>query len=127
MKPLNRSGQIIIGAIILLVIMAILVPGIIMYVQNESKWSVKEQRTTKAFQLAESAVERGFQQVILSTTVWSGIQAGGTIANYNFDNTFTDAWGGAYQIKIAQGPGVQTVTITGVGKDISNNEIRAVR
>src|SRR4051812_10401553 len=123
----NSKGQIIIGAIVLLLILAILVPGIISYVQNESKWTVKEQRTTRAFQLAESAVERGFQQIILSTVTWSTLQAGGALTGFNYDQTYTDLSGGQYEIKMISGPGTQTATITGVGRDTSNHEIRAVQ
>ena len=107
--------------------MALLVPAIIVYIQNESRWTVKQQRSTRAFQLAEAAVERGFQTIIQSTGNWNTLQGGGTLANYDFDNTYTDLPGGEYEIAIAQGPGTQTVTITGAARDTSTNEIRAVR
>jgi hypothetical protein len=123
----HTDGQVIIGAIVLLVILAILIPGLISYIQNEAKWTVKEQRTTRAFQLAESAVERGFQKIIQSTGVWNTLQSGGVLAGYNFDQTYTDLAGGVYEIKIIQGPGTQAATITGVAKDTSNKEIRSVR
>jgi hypothetical protein len=123
----KRDGQIVIGAIILLVILAIFVPALIKYTENESFWTVKEQRTTSAFQLAESAVERGFQTIILSTGVWNSIQAGGTIPGYNFDQVYADLAGGVYEIKISQGPGIQQATIFGIGKDSSSKEIRAIK
>ena len=59
MRSAVSGAQIVIGAIVLLVVLAILVPAIIVYVQNESKWTLKEQRNTRAFQLAEAAVEGG--------------------------------------------------------------------
>ncbi len=122
----NSSGQVIIGAIILLVLLAILVPGIIVYVQNESKWTVKEQRTTRAFQLAEAAVERGFQHVIQTTATWASVQAGAAITHYNFDRVYVDA-AGEYAIRITSGPGTNAATVTGVGRDLSTNEVRSVR
>src|SRR5262249_37922343 len=109
----KTSGQVILGAIVLLLVLAILVPALIVYVQNESKWTVKEQRTTRAFQLAESAVERGFQQVIQSTTVWASIQAGSTLSNYNFDYSYTDLPGGTYEIRVTSS-GTQGAAITGI-------------
>jgi Tfp pilus assembly protein PilX len=122
----NSRGQIVIGAIVLIVVLALLVPALVFYVQNETKWTLKEQRTTRAFQLAESAVERGFQEVITSTNNWAQIQSGTPITDYNFDRTYSDINGGSYQIRIQQGPGTQAATITGVGKDTSSNEVRAV-
>ncbi len=122
----TRDGQIIIGAIVLLVVLAILVPSIITYVQNEGRWTQKEERTTMAFQLAEAGVERGFQQVIQSTTVWASLQAGGTIANYNFDQKYSDLPGGTYEVRVLKGVGTQTVAITGVGRDNAQKELRAI-
>jgi hypothetical protein len=122
----QERGQILIGAIIVLVVLSILIPAIIMHVQHETDWAMKEQRSTRAFQLAETAVERGFQQLILSTGNWTTIQGGGTVTNYNFDHTYTDMYGGSYEIKIEK-TGTQAATITGVARDTLSKEIRAVQ
>jgi len=84
---LNRSGQIMIIAIGILLFLAIALPTVILMTQNESRWTVKEQRTTKSYQLAESAVEHGFQQLLLSTNTWTLVQGGSTINGFHFDQT----------------------------------------
>src|SRR5258708_24066282 len=123
----KTSGQVSMGAIVLLVILAILIPAIVQYVQNESRWTLKEQRTTRAFELAESAVDRGFQQLIVSTSAWANIQAGTIPSGYNFNQTYSDLYGGQYQVRISSGPAAQQATLTGVGRDTSSNELRAIK
>jgi Tfp pilus assembly protein PilX len=123
----SSKGQIVIGAIVLLVVLALLVPALVVYIQNEGKWTVKEEQSTRAFQLAETAVERGFQEIITSSSVWARIQASDIPDGYHFDQTYTDSVQGSYEIRIQQGPGSQAATITGVAKDTSNKEVRAVK
>jgi hypothetical protein len=125
LKP-NSRGNVLIIAIAILLVLSIMIPAMIKYIQNESKWTMKEQQTTRAFQLAEGGVERGFQQVILSTTVWGQIQAGTVPTGLHFDQLYTDIAGGTYALNISSGPGTQQVTITGVGRDASTKEVRAV-
>src|SRR5262249_23706195 len=123
----KQSGQILIGVIIVMTILIILLPALVSYIQRESSWSVKEQRSTRAFQLAEAGTERGYQALILSTTSVATVEGGGTLQFYNFDQKYTDLPGGVYAIKLVGNPAAQTITITSVGKDSSSNEIRAVQ
>ncbi len=122
----KSTGQVLIAVIVLMAILAISLPAIIQFVQNESRWTVKETRTTRAFQLAEAAVERGFQKIITSSSTWSSIQAGQVQTNYNFDFKYTDS-NGQYEVRVTSGPGTQQATVTGVGRDTSTNEIRAIK
>lgn len=126
MRP-KSTGQVLIGVVILVVFLMILIPAIVQYVQNETKWTVKEVRTTRAFELAESAVDRGFQQLIMSTSAWANIQAGTIPTSYNFDQVYSDLSGGQYEIRISSGPQTQQATIVAVGRDLSKNELRAVK
>src|SRR5436190_3058810 len=111
------------GAIVLLLILAITIPALIKGIQGESEWTVKQTRSTRAFQLAEAGIERGYQQLILSTGTWTVVQAGGTVRNFNFDRVYSGLGGGQYEIRIAQGPGTDAATITSVGRDNSSEEI----
>jgi hypothetical protein len=122
----NESGQLLIGAIVLLLVVAISVPAIISYVQDESRWTTRQLRTTRAFQLAEGAVEQGYQRVIISTTIWGEVQAGIAQTGYNFDQTYTST-SGSCEVKVSSGPGDGQVTILGVGRDGSTKEIRGVK
>ncbi len=72
-------------------------------------------------------MERGYQQVILSTTTLATVMTGGTIINYNFDKSYSDLPGGQYSIRLTGNPVALTITITAVGKDSSGNEVRAVQ
>ncbi len=126
----NRSGQLLIASIVILLVLAIILPALVMYTQNESKWTVKEQRSTKSYQLAESAVEQGYQKLLVSTGTWATVQGGTPVSGYNFDSSYTGVTGGNYQIRLAAGPSANQITITGVGKANSpsgNADVRSIK
>ncbi|OGS12691.1 MAG: hypothetical protein A2234_03045 [Elusimicrobia bacterium RIFOXYA2_FULL_58_8] len=123
----KRHGQLLVGAILLVAVLAIIIPVMVMYVQNEAKWSVKQGQNTNAFQLAEGAVDRGYQKVIESTQTWKQIQDGQAIPCMSFNCSFTDLSGGTYAVSVTSGPNSGEVTIVGVGRDKMNKEVRALR
>ena len=120
----RQGGQVLIGAIILLVLLSIALPALVRYTQNESIWTQKDSHSTKAFQLAEAAAEQGFQQLLLSSTAWTNTQAANPPAGFNFDQTYS-APGGTYEIRLKAGASASLLEVTGVAK--SNGEIRAVK
>lgn len=122
----NQRGQTLVAALAILVAMLILVPVLVMHVQRESRWSVKEQQSTMAFHLAEAGVERGYRRVTTSTATWSSVMSGNTISGYNFDIVYDDLKGGTYAIKITSTT-TNTVQIIGVGRDTNRKEIRAIK
>ena len=90
-RRLRESGQLIVGVMLLLVVMATLVPLMVLYTQREAKWSIKQDQTTTAFHLAEAGIEKGFRALARSTGTWFDlIEYGTPIANYQFDHTFDD-------------------------------------
>ena len=123
----NRKGQILLGVIALLVVMAILIPAMVKYIQNESKWSEKERENINAFQLAESSVDRAYQKLVESTTTWAALKNGQIPAGFNFDTVYSDMDGGTYTISITSGPGLEQATIIGVGRDKQKKETRALK
>jgi hypothetical protein len=123
----TKKGQLLIGVIALLVVLAIVLPAMVRYIQNEAKWSVKQGQNTNAFQLAESAVDRAYQKIVESTSTWTAIKNGQPIFGYNFDTVYTDIAGGAYTVSITSGPGSQQVTIVTVGRDNAKHETRALK
>ena len=68
------KGQVLVGVIVFLLVLAVIVPAMVLYVQNEARWSVKQQQNTNAFQLAEAAIDIGYQKVTESTSTWASIQ-----------------------------------------------------
>jgi len=87
----------------------------------------QEQRTTRAFELAEAGVERGYQQLILSTTTLGQVEAGGIWPNYNFDRFYTDLPGGQYSIRLVGNPARPNHHHYRRRQDNSGNEVRAVQ
>ena len=124
---LGRHGQILPGAIAMLVILAVMVPAIVLWVQRENVFASKQAFNTVAFHLAEAAAEKAYLYVSQSTITWNAIQAGTAQDDYHFDKKFTDIEGGTYAISITSGPGTQQVTIITVGRDKYNRETRALR
>ncbi len=114
-----------VGAILLMLILLILIPVMVKMGQNESKWTAKQQNNTQAFHLAELALERGYQQLILTTSTFFSVSTGVAVANFNFDTTYTDP-AGEYQIRLSSGPG-SSVYITAVGRDRNRTEIRSIK
>jgi hypothetical protein len=60
--------------------------------------------------LAESALDRGYQELILSTTNWATVTAGTPVPGFNFDTTYTSPEGGEYRIRFSSGVGGHWIT-----------------
>lgn len=127
LASLGRRGQILPGAVAMLVILAIMVPAIVLWIQRETVFASKQSHNTVAFHLAEAGVEKAYLYVSLSTITWNAIQAGTAQADYAFDKKYEDITGGTYAISITSGPGTQQVTIITVGRDKYGRETRALR
>jgi hypothetical protein len=121
----GESGQVLAGVIMLVMLLLIIIPAMVQWVQIESKASVKDQKATLAFNLAEAAVERGYWKVKSSTGACNQAIAGTVIPGYNFDTTYTDVSGGTYRIQISSA-GSNSFTVVGEGRDNQNNVTRAI-
>ncbi|MBI4678298.1 MAG: hypothetical protein HY748_12020 [Elusimicrobia bacterium] len=126
MKNAGR-GQILVGVIIIMVVLAVLVPVMVMYVQNESKWAIKQAQNMAAFQLAEGGIDRSYRKISESTTTWSNGQAGVFPAGYYFDLTYADTTGGCYTVAITSGPDEDQVTIVSISRQSAKKESRAIQ
>lgn len=116
------SGQILVGAVLMLMALLILVPAMVLYVRYESNWTVKEARTTSAFHLAEAATERGYWRISQSTIPTQIIP----IAGYSFDKSYSDVSSGTYAISIGSDAN-KNIIVTGVGRDLLKSEVRAIQ
>jgi hypothetical protein len=126
-SSLGRRGQILPGAVAMLVILAIMVPAMVLWIQRETVFASKQSHNTVAFHLAEAGVEKAYLYISLSTITWSKIQLGQAQADYSFDKTYDDIDGGTYAISITSGPGTQQATVITVGRDRYGRETRALR
>jgi hypothetical protein len=122
-----RHGQILVGVTILVLVLMILVPLMIQWGSQESKWAVKDQQTTTTFNLAEGAVDRGMWKLKSATGTWAAAVAGTVIAGYNFDTTYSDDTGAQYRIRFASGPSANQVTVVAEGRDTRSGQLRALR
>jgi hypothetical protein len=126
----DRRGQIVPIVLGALVVVVMVVLGLVSWLQNDTNWTVKQEKTTDAINFAEAGIDRGAWKLQSATTTWTAAAAGTVIPGYNFDTTYTDIPGGTYRIKFTSGTlpnGMATVTITAEGRDNTKKEIRAVQ
>ncbi|OGR81860.1 MAG: hypothetical protein A3J74_09295 [Elusimicrobia bacterium RIFCSPHIGHO2_02_FULL_57_9] len=115
------------GVVMIMLILMIFIPTMVLYVQNESRWSVKYHQNTTAFQLAEAGIDRGYRKISESTTTWANGQAGIFPSGYGFNASYGDLYGGCYAISITSGPDEEQVTILAIGKEKKEKEVRAIQ
>lgn len=71
-RPKDSRGFVLVGVIVLSLCLLILTGALVQWVQQESKISVKHQKSTLSFHLAEAAIDRGrwkLQESVLSSTL----------------------------------------------------------
>lgn len=132
MKTTNEAGrpqrgQALIVAILLVTVALILVPLLVMYVQNEAKWTIKQSRSSSAYHLAEAGQDRAIFYLVQSTANWAAAIAGTAVSGYNGDVQYSDVAGGLYTISIASGPLSYQATVITKGRDSTTNEMRAIQ
>lgn len=127
----NEKGVLLVGVIVLMLVVAIIVPAMVLYVQNETRWSMKAARNMTAFQLAEAGIDKGMRKISESTTTWVNGQNGNFPAGFKWDTAYSDLGitGGSYAISITSGPEGEEVTIISIGRyklSYSTEEVRAI-
>ncbi len=122
---MKNRGQVLVGVIIVMLALIIIIPAVVEWTQQEARVSVKDQKSTVAFNLAEAAVSRGYWEAKSSTGTFAQIQAGIPLAGYNFDATYADVSGGTYRISLSSAAN-SSVEILGEGRDNSTNEVREI-
>ena len=128
MKTLRtRPGQTLVLALLLMVIAAIIVPLMVMRGQNESKWTIKQARSTTAYHLAEAGQDRAIWYLVQSQTNWQNALSGTAISGYAGDMQYSDVSGGLYTISFSSGPSTSQVTALTKGRDNSTNEFRTIK
>jgi hypothetical protein len=115
------------AVVLVFVFLMIIVPVMVKWVQNDTRISTKDQKSSSAFSLASAAVERGYWKVKSSTSTYSSLVLGNTLPGYRFDVTYTDVPGGSYRISVTSGPVADQVTIIGEGRDSNKSETRSIK
>lgn len=123
----GERGQVLAGVIALVVVLMVMVPAMVYWVQQESRASVKDRKSTAAFNLAEAGMDRAYWKLKSSTGTWADARAGIPLAGYAFDVPYADVTGGVYRISITSGPLADQVTVIAEGRDEQGRERRAVQ
>ncbi|MBI4063785.1 MAG: hypothetical protein HY401_05735 [Elusimicrobia bacterium] len=118
-------------ALIALAVLAVILPLLVFVAQNEAKWTVKQKKTTTAFQMAEAGIERGEWKLNESDSVWNQSLSSTVITGYNFDIVYksTDSAGrvsGEYKVRLIASSIAGRVLVESMGRDVSADEIRAI-
>ncbi|MFN3966141.1 MAG: hypothetical protein ACK4JE_00365, partial [Endomicrobiia bacterium] len=125
---MNRNkGQILPVIVGIMLFLIIIIPAFIDWIKHQSKMSLKQERKSTAFNLAEAGIDRGVWKLKSSTSTWEMASKGQVITGYNFDTVYTDVKGGVYRIKFSSGPGSREVTIISEGKDTTLQEVKAIK
>ncbi len=123
----TRRGFLLPAVILLLMLLLVIVPAMVKWVQDDTKISVKDQASSTAFNLAESAVDRGYWKVKSSTSTYALVAAGEGLPGYRFDAVYGDLPGGTYRVYVASGPSTDQVTIIGEGRNARGTETRSIK
>lgn len=125
-KCLDRNGQVLVGVLLAMLLLMLIIPASVYWVQQEARIAVKDRKSTSAFNLAEAAIERGMWKLKSTTSTWADAVDGVVIPGYSFDATYDDIPGGTYRIRFLQSAGGM-VEVRGEGRDEQGKETRALR
>lgn len=125
--PTGRRGQVLAGVVMLMLVLLIIVPAMVAWVQQDNRSSVKDRKSTNAFNIAEAGLDRAYWKLKSSTSTWANARAGISLAGYAFDEAYTDVSGGVYRISITSGPLADQVTVISEGRDLQGKEKRALQ
>lgn len=123
----RREGFILPAVVLVFVFILLITPIMLKWVQDDTRISTKDQKSSSAFNLAEAAVDRAYWKIKSSTTTFEAVRAGEHLPGYDFDETFRDVPGGTYRISISSGPQPDEVTILGEGRDSNHTETRSLK
>ncbi len=124
---MKRKAFILPMIISLILIFFIVTPVIINWIKTDTKHTVKQQKSSVAFNLAQAGIERGYWKIKSSTSTFNKVLMGETLSGYNFDTVYSDIKGGRYRIKITSGTEPKEVVIIAEGIDDTSKEKRAIK
>jgi Tfp pilus assembly protein PilX len=86
----KRNGFILPLLIAVILLFLITAPSLINWITTDTTQTIREQRKSIAFNLAQAAVERGYWKVKSSTSTFEAVSMGQILPGYNFDVTYND-------------------------------------
>jgi hypothetical protein len=122
----GERGQVLAGVILLVMVLLVIIPALVEWVQNDMKASVNDRKSTVAFNLASAGIDRAYWKLKGSTTTWANALDGVPLSGYDFDQIYKDVSGGEYRISISSGPLSQEVTVIAEGRDSNSLQYRAI-
>lgn len=126
-KTRSQQGVALGMALAIIFVVLVLLPAIVIWIQQDTKMSVKDQKSALAFNLAEAGIDRGMWKLRSSTETFAVASSGTVIAGYDFDTVYSDISGGRYRIKFSSGPNTKEVTVLAEGRDLASQQVRAIR
>lgn len=115
------------GVVMLMMVLLIIVPAMVAWVAQDNRASVKDRKTTTAFNIAEAGLDRAYWKLKSSTSTWADARAGVPLTGYAFDQAYADVPGGVYRVSITSGPLADQVTVISEGRDLQGKEKRALQ
>lgn len=123
----NEKGQVLVIVLTVMVVLAIFIPVLVFFVQNENKWAVKSTKSTIAFHCAEAGIDRAYWKLLESIDTWNNARNNGLDSPYDGSYVFTDITGGQYKIYVTTSTSSDEVKVVSIGRDTSGREVRAIQ
>lgn len=106
----KQSGNLLLGVVIIILLVAIGLPPILQWIWQESKMTVKSAKSMRSLTLAEQCQEDLLDRMNKDLVFWNSCLNGNVPAGYRNDVVTTDVSGGTYKINLATGPEPGQVT-----------------
>jgi hypothetical protein len=130
---MNQKGQTLVMIMGIVVVFMICIPPIIYMVQHEAKWTVKQKKTTSAFQASEAGIDRALWKLNEASSNWNSVVNGTPIPGYTGLATYdfyADAAGtnriGQYKVLITTSQMPGEILVQAKGRDSMSDEVRAI-
>jgi len=129
-KGNNQNGFMLVAVMLALLAMAIFLPSLVEIANQINEWALQYKRSTTAFHMAESGIERGEWKFLESSIVKETVSEGGVILGYDLDKVYkstgSDDVDGEYKVRLTTTATDNQVKIISIGRDKSTNEVRAI-
>jgi hypothetical protein len=112
--------------LMVIVVMVMFSTTLVNLLRDENHMGLQHRRSTRAFHLAEAAVDKAVWKLRESRDVWDSVADGSIDSDYTGGKVFSDIEGGTYKITISTTDDEDERMIIGVGRDETNNEMRAI-
>ena len=130
MNTTREPGQLLPLIIVILLGFSILITVISLSMRNESEWTVKENKSSMAFHLAEAGIDRAVWKINESATGWDKIIHDGIFPeNLDGSVTFDEPDKGSYKVRVSSCwvDYEDLVIIHSVGIDKTSQQIRGLK